>query len=242
MKLDKFNESKSYEYNPTITNSLNKKQILGMILALFAVIIVFFTEQILKPGYFIKSVIKVACFMGSVFLYCLFTKSNILTVLRIKKVKNLKLVLLLMGGFLLGTLLLFLIFKNFLDLASIRESLMSKENLTKQNCIFVFLYIIIFNSFLEEGFFRGFIFQNFSNKLTGTIMSSLLWSLYHIGIFITWFNPFIFILCLIGLAIVGGFLQWISLKLDSVLGTYIIHSCANIAINIIGFLLIYEIL
>ena len=74
------------------------------------------------------------------------------------------------------------------------------------------------------------------------MVSALLFSAYHIGIFISWFNPFLFILCLAGLAAVGLFLQWISEKYQSIAASWLIHGCANIAINTIGALLIFEVL
>ena len=94
--------------------------------------------------------------------------------------------------FFVGMTAAFFIFKRFIDLDGIRESLIAKENLTKSNCLFVFAYIILCNSFLEESFFRGFLSGIFPNKLVGTIVSAAVFSVYHIGIFVTWFNPFIF--------------------------------------------------
>ena len=147
-----------------------------------------------------------------------------------------------MAAFFLGIGILFALLKNQIDLSSIKESLIAKENLTKSNCLFVFAYIIIVNSFLEESFFRGFFYSLFENKKVGAVISGLVFSLYHIGIVITWFNPFVFALCIIGLAIVGMFLQWLSSKYQSIMASWITHACANIAINTIGALMIFGVL
>lgn len=213
---------------------------LGALLALLAVAVVFVTEQVLKPEYALKSTIKVLSFMGVIGLYCTLFRKKFTDVIGLHKIGNGKPLLCYMLCFFVGTMAAFLIFKDFLDLPGIRQSLMSKENLTKDNCIFVFLYIIFCNSFLEEGFFRGFFSGLFSDKRLGGIISAVLFSFYHIGIFITWFSPFIFLLCLIGLAAVGLFLQWLSEKYESILASYITHACANVAIDVIGVLLIFE--
>ena len=66
--------------------------------------------------------------------------------------------------------LTFLLTRNYLDLASIRRNLMTKERLTKENCLFVFAYIATVNSFLEEAFFRGCLYHAFAEggeKLRG---------------------------------------------------------------------------
>lgn len=217
-----------------------KEFMLGALLALLAVAVVFVTEQVLKPEYALKSTIKVLSFMGVIGLYCALFRKKFTDVIGLHKIGNGKPLLCYMLCFFVGTMAAFLIFKDFLDLPGIRQSLMSKENLTKDNCIFVFLYIIFCNSFLEESFFRGFFSGLFSDKRLGGIISAVLFSFYHIGIFITWFSPVIFLLCLIGLAAVGLFLQWLSEKYESILASYITHACANVAIDVIGVLLIFE--
>ena len=219
-----------------------KKFPVGIILALLALTAVFLTEQIFKPGYAWKSAVKVIAFIGAIAGYCAFSKERFTDVIRFRKIRNPKPILICMLCFFAGTAAAFLLFRGFLDLPGIRQSLMTKENLTKSNCLFVFLYIILCNSFLEESFFRGFVSGLFSDKRVGGVCSAILFSLYHIGIFVTWFSPFIFCLCLVGLAAVGLFLQWLTEKHGSILAGYITHACANVAIDIIGFLLIFELI
>ena len=216
--------------------------IVGFTLALSAVLIVFLTEQIIQPAYLIKSAVKLGCFLGAIGFYCLLTKKNLKEVLCLRKIKNPRPLLLAIICFFLGVSLAFLLSENFIDLAGIKASLISKEQLSRDNCLYVFAYIIIVNSFLEESFFRGFLSGIFKDKRKGAIFASLLFSLYHIGIFISWFNPLIFALCLIGLFLVGIFLEVLLKRHDSLFATYIVHASANIAINIIGTLLIFELI
>ncbi len=217
----------------------------GLSLALLAILIVFLTEQFLKPPYAVKSAVKVFCFMGAMLLYCKLTNRKFCDAVNFHRIKNARPILVCMLFFFAGTAAAFLLFRGFLDLDGIRRSLMVKEGLTKRNCIFVFLYIILCNSFLEESFFRGFVtglFKDFRNKKVGRIVSAVLFSLYHIGIFAAWFSPFIFLLCIVGLALVGLFLQWLSERHGSILASTVTHACANVAIDIIGALLIFEVL
>lgn len=219
-----------------------KKHLIGVLLALAAVLLVFLVEQVLQPGYWIKSLLKAAAFLGAILAYAALGKQRFSETIRLRKLTKTKALLLCMLAFFAGGAVLFLCFRNQLDLAGIRESLMRKEGLTRQNCLFVFAYIIVCNSFLEEAFFRGFVFRLFRNQMLGALFSAVLFSAYHIGIFISWFSPFLFVLCLAGLAAVGLFLQWISGKYQSIAASWLIHACANIAINAVGALLIFEVL
>ena len=56
------------------------------------------------------------------------------------------------------------------------------------------------------------------------------------------FNVFIFALCIIGLALVGLFFQWLSGKFKTIAASWMVHASANVAINVIGALLIFEVL
>ena len=219
-----------------------KKNLIGILLALAAVLLVFLVEQVLQPGYWIKSLLKAAAFLGAILGYAAVSGQSVPETIRLRRLSGAGKLLWCMGLFFVGTALLFLMFRNRLDLAGIRDSLVQKERLTRQNCLFVFSYIILCNSFLEEAFFRGFLFGLFRNRRLGALVSAALFSVYHVGIFITWFDPFLFLLCLIGLAAVGLFLQWTSERYRSIAASWLIHACANVAINTVGALLIFEVL
>lgn len=136
-----------------------------------------------------------------------------------------------------------MIFRNGIDLDQIRNNLMNKEHLTRQNCLYIFAYIILVNSFIEEAFFRGFIYHLFetdNRKNVGVIVSAILFALYHIGIVSNWFNPLIFVICIAGLAGCGMILQWVSMKFGTLKASWLIHGCANLAINTIGVIMIFN--
>ena len=58
----------------------------------------------------------------------------------------------------------------------------------------------------------------------------------------SWFNVLIFMICVIGLTLVGLFLQWVEHHFKTIIANWMVHASANIAINVIGTLLIFEIL
>ncbi|MBO4696806.1 MAG: CPBP family intramembrane metalloprotease [Lachnospiraceae bacterium] len=219
-----------------------KIRIAGLILTAAALTAVFLTEQIIKPGYWIKSAVKVSAFGGAVLIYMLLSGKKLCDLINLHKPKSIRKLLLCIALFFVGIIALFLIFKSRIDMASIRQSLVTKEGLTRKNCFFVFAYIIIVNSFLEEAFFRGFLSGIIPNKKIGYPVSALMFSLYHIGIIGSWFHPLILLLCIAGLAAVGLFLQFLSERFRSVAAGWIVHASANVAINTIGALLIFEVI
>ena len=217
-------------------------RIICIIAAIAVLCLSFFVEQIIQPGYLIKSIIKVCSFGGIICLYSALIKKKITEVINLHKPRKIGALLGCIALFFVGIGILFLIFTKQINWDGVRESLITKEGLTKQNCFFVFGYIIVVNSFLEEAFFRGFFPGLFKNKAIGAVISALLFSAYHIGIIGAWFNILVFLVCIIGLAFVGLFLQWLSKKYETIVADWMVHASANIAINVIGALLIFEIL
>ncbi len=223
-------------------NGKNKK-VFWIVLAVIALGLVCYVENFLHPTYVFKSAVKILCFAGTILLYSFCTHRNVKDTIYLHKItKNMKPLLYSVLFCFAGIGAAFLLFRSQIDLQAIRTSLMTKENLTKENCLFVFAYIILVNSFLEEAFFRGFITNLFENRRIGAVISAVLFSLYHVGIVVTWFNPFVFAVCILGLAAVGLFMQWLCDSHGSIAASWFAHASANIAINVIGALLIFEIL
>ncbi|MCR5067932.1 MAG: CPBP family intramembrane metalloprotease [Erysipelotrichaceae bacterium] len=220
----------------------NRRALAGLFLALTAIAAVAITEQFIKPGYVIKSVIKLVCFSGAIILYSVISQKKAADVIFLRPLSNPRPLIFSVLFCFFGMGLAFLIFRSQLDLANIRDNLMAKENLTKENCLYVFTYIIVVNSFLEEAFFRGFTAHLFENRKLSFSLSAVLFALYHIGIVASWFNPLIFLVCIGGLALVGLFLQWLAESFGTLKASWIAHASANVAINIIGALLIFGIL
>lgn len=130
---------------------------------------------------------------------------------------------------------------NLIEPEQIRDSLLSKEHIERGNFVFTALYITICNSFIEEIFFRGFVFLTLHQtgwKKIAYIYSAAIFAVYHIGIISTWFSWYMYIAVLAALFMAGISLDAFAQKGNSFLCPWIIHIFANIGINVIGFFII----
>lgn len=220
----------------------SRKMITAAVLAIFTIGFLSYFDGVLKPSYWYKSLVKGALFSTVVLLYCRIFQDDLIRVLHIRKKLPSGKLLIFMFLVYAGIICAYLILKDQIDLSGIRESLLNKEGLTKKNFPFIFSYIIIVNSFLEEGFFRGFLYHAFADngrKVTGMLVSSFLFAIYHLGIVATWFHPLILLLCIAGLMGAGIFLQLICEREDNLLASWIVHGFANLAINTIGVFMLF---
>ena len=76
-------------------------------------------------------------------------------------------------------------------------------------------------------------------KIAGLAFSSCAFAAYHIGIVDGWLNPGILALCVAGLTAAGVFLQLVCERYDSVKASWLVHGCANLAIDALGVVLIF---
>ena len=216
------------------------KILFGILSALFFIGVMYATEQILRPGYLVKSLIKLSAVGVILLSYCGIFRQKLKDAVYFRKMKPAKNLYLFMTAVFFGILTVFFLIRNYLDLPSIRENLVTKEQLTKQNCLFVFAYIAVINSFLEESLFRGLLSHLFEdNPNIGILFSAAAFSAYHLGIIDNWLNPAILLFCMTGLFAAGIFLQWVCNHYKSLKASWLVHGCANLAINAIGFILIY---
>jgi membrane protease YdiL (CAAX protease family) len=218
----------------------NMKQRYIFVSSLIACMLLYLVEQVLGVDYFVKTFSKVIIFTLVPYVYIkAVKKSSIVEELNLRMLnkKNFKL------GFLFGMAAFiilitgYFIFKNFIDLDTIAAELTTKSKITPANFIFIGLYITFGNSFLEEFFFRGFVFLNLhntGNKSLAYIYSSLLFALYHIAIFKSWFNIWLILLCLIGLFTVGILFNWLNTKPQNFINSWLVHILADSAIILIG--------
>jgi membrane protease YdiL (CAAX protease family) len=130
----------------------------------------------------------------------------------------------------------------FFDFSGIAQSLSSGAGVTKENFLFVSLYISFVNSLLEEFFFRGFCFFSLRplGLPTAYIVSALLFSAYHVAFMDGWLSPVIFALALFGMALGGGIFAFLNHKTESLLPSYLVHMASNLATNLIGIMMFYS--
>lgn len=216
------------------------KKIYILVSSLITCILLYFVEQALVVSYLVKTVIKILFFILIPYIYMKFMKKqHVSKALNYKKVDKHHLKM----GFIFGILsfliilITYYLLRNIINLQSISMELQSKSKITASSFVFVGLYITLVNSFLEEYFFRGFIFLNLyelKSKKLAYIYSSFLFGVYHIGIFKTWFNPGLVGLALIGLISIGFVFNWLDTKSKNFINSWIVHILADSAIIIIG--------
>ena len=217
---------------------INKKYIL--LTSLIACIFLYFVEQVLIVDYFVKTLSKILLFTIIPYVYIKFIKkTTIKEAINYREIDkhHLKMGLLFGIASFVIIFIAYFIFKDVLNLNVILAELQNKSKISQSNFIFVGLYVTLCNSFLEEFFFRGFIFLNLYElklKKSAYVYSSLLFGIYHMSIFKTWFNIWLILLALVGLISAGFILDWIDTKSSNFINSWIVHILADSAIILIG--------
>ncbi len=207
-----------------------------------SIIILFLLEQVFHSNYLGITIIKIFLFFLIPLLVIKYIKKEALRdALRLDEKNNLRYGMLLgIVGFFLIFLIYFLV-KNSIDVSKINDT-MEQYRVTKTNFILIALYVIFVNSLLEEFYFRGFIFLNMyenSHKKIAYVYSGMLFSLYHIANFITWFTVPLILLTVFLLFIVGLFFNFVNTFSKNFLNSWIIHILADISLMIIGYMIIF---
>lgn len=211
-----------------------------IVTSLAACIALYIIEQYLGVNYALKTISKLILFVLVPYFYIKFVvKSDFKRELNLRNLdkKRVKLGFIFGLGSFLIVLAVFFIFQGAIDLNSIASELQTKSKITPANFLIVGFYITFGNSFIEEFFFRGFIFLNLYNlkrEKFGYIYSSVLFGLYHIAIFKTWFSPLIIFLCLLGLITVGFLFNWLNTKSQNFINSWLVHIFADTAVILIG--------
>lgn len=192
--------------------------------------------------YLYTTAAKLILFIGFPLIFCIITKKTTIkdivslrdkSALKIPAVLGLASALLIIG--------VYALMAGLFDSKQIIDGL-SREGITKATYPFVFLYIVFINAFLEEFFFRGFLFLNLYRmgyKTFAYTYSGIMFSLYHTAMIDSWFSPFVFIIIMAGLFVAGLVLAEINRRFDNIYGGLLIHIGANIGINLIGAYLFY---
>lgn len=212
-------------------------------IVLISCILMYFIEVVLRPSYLIKSFFKILLFGFLPYTYSILDKNvKLKDIFKIKSKKQLLISIILALCVYTFIIVGFLIFKSFIKLDDISLSLGESLKVNKNNFIYVAIYISFINSFLEEFFFRGFIFFSIKSSystLFAYILSALSFSLYHIAIILNWFNILLFILIILGLFVAGLFFNWLNNKANNIYNSWLVHMFANFSINTIGIFMFY---
>lgn len=217
----------------------NKSFIIGTIVVIFCCIMAI-VDGVLKADYFIKSAIKLVLFLGFPALYALTEKELKITPLfKFNKRSmglsiglSISVYLIIVGGY--------TILKDVFDFSQITKSLTENIGVTRNNFIFVSLYISFINSLLEEFFFRGFAFltlKQVTSRCFAYFFSASAFAIYHIAMMIGWFSMELLFLVLLGLFAGGMLFNYLNEKTGNIYPSWLVHMFANFAINTIGFIL-----
>lgn len=197
-------------------------------------------DGVIRPGYALKSAIKIVLFLGVPVLLSLGNKSlAALSLFRFPK-KGL-LMALILGAGVYGVILGgFFLVRPFFDFSGIAGKLTQNAGVTRENFLYVSLYISFVNSLLEEFFFRGFLFSNLKTKGKpfANLFSAAVFAAYHVAMMSGWFSPVLFMLVMAGLTVGGVLFNCLNDRFGGICVSWLVHMCANFAINTIGFILL----
>lgn len=130
----------------------------------------------------------------------------------------------------------YLLLYDYISWNLILESINSRW-VTISTFVIIFTYIMLWNSLLEEYFFRWIVFHTLEKKYTklAYALNSLLFSLYHIVLFWTWFKWYILYIALMWLFVGWIFFSWLYKKTNWIWAAYIFHILADAIILIIWY-------
>ena len=120
------------------------------------------------------------------------------------------------------------------SIGNISGDITTTLSITAQNIIFIGLYIIIFNSLLEEFFWRGFVFDELKNTKYANILTGIAFSFHHVVFFYTWLSIPLILLSLLGLTIFAVMQNYLFLKTRNISNVWISHIFADVVQILIG--------
>jgi uncharacterized protein len=227
-------------YNSGIGGKWHMRKRYIVIWSLAACIMLYILEQTLTVDYAAKTAAKVLLLTAAPYIYLkLSKKPKIMEGLNLVKLgkSNFRLELFLGAASFTGVIGMYFLLGGFIDFDIILQELRTKAQINVSNYVFIGAYIILGNSFIEEFFFRGFVFLNLFNqgyKKLAYIYSSVLFGVYHIAMLNTWVSPLLLGLAVLGLTIVGVVFNWLDSRSGSIANSWIVHILADCAVIAIG--------
>lgn len=216
---------------------MNNKQKTFLILSLiiFPPILIVLSHRFFPSNYLFSSIYKII-FLAPIFFGIYAKKESLkLSILKyfsFEKFKNNFLELFFIGLILsLIYISSFYIFKNYIDIKSITDKINDIASINLNNIIFIGLYIIIFNSLLEEYFWRSFVFQELSILVKPSLayfISALAFSFHHVVFFYNWFTPSFFAIITIGLIGYALIMNFIWNKYKELFSCWLPHAMVDV--------------
>lgn len=204
---------------------------------LISIVLLLGIEQGLTASYITKTIAKVLLFLGIPLI--LFYKNGF-SFLHFRKVDRQSSSASIIGGIAIVTIIVisFIKLRTFIDIDALILSL-AEIGVTASTFPFVAAYILFGNSLLEEFFFRGLLPSFFNRLWYRILIPSLLFAIYHITIFLTWFSLPLLALAVFGLWIGGIIFQLVNEKSRTILPSWTIHMFADIGVLLVGIYMFY---
>ncbi|MBR2954713.1 MAG: CPBP family intramembrane metalloprotease [Ruminococcus sp.] len=205
-------------------------------------IIVCLIDAVLQPNYFVKIPIKIVFFLALPMIFFIRNKEDFKDFKSLFVFRKSGIFKSLLLGIAVYAVILtaFLLTRNVFDYSNVTSSLTSGMGITADNFLYVSLYISLFNSFLEEFFFRGFGFMTLkkhTSRKIAYIFNSAVFAVYHIGMLFEMFNIGVLLLLMFGLIVGGCIFNFLNERNDNIYPSWFVHMFANYAINTVGFIL-----
>lgn len=199
-------------------------------------------DAVIRPGYLLKSLIKLVLFLVLPVLACgREIRAQLPGLFHWKGLGGRPLVLGLgVYGLILG---LYFTIGRFFDFTQVAGALQSELGVNAGNFLLVSLYISFVNSLLEEFFFRGFGFLMLRKHVpqgAAYALSAGSFALYHVAMMMGWFQLDLLILLIALLTAAGLFLDFFDRKSENLYFSWFVHMFANFSINTVGFLLLAQ--
>lgn len=211
-----------------------------ILIVVFSCAVMGYVDAVLKPDYAVKSIIKIILFLTLPALYAYYSKGVSFRALFKFDKKSIRFAILLGIGVFIFILGSYFLIGPYFDFTQVTEALQDNMGVHAGNFVLVAIYISIVNSLLEEFFFRGFAFltlKKLASRRFAYLFSSGAFAVYHIAMMTSWFTISLFVLLIVSLFVAGVLFNWLNERNGNIYASWMVHMCANLAINTIGFIL-----
>ncbi len=211
-----------------------------VVLMLVCIALIAYVDGVVRPGYWLKTLCKAPLFLCVPLVFARVFGGAPFAQLRPSR-KGLRPAILLGLGVFGVVLGAYFLLNALFDLSSIRTALVGNLGIDSANFWLIAAYVALCNSFLEEWFFRGFVFMRLRpfGEVRAHALSALGFAGYHIAIIDGMFSPPLLALMLFGLVVGGCIFNALRARFDSLYAPWFCHMFANFAINLVGVMVLF---
>jgi len=204
--------------------------------------IIFLSRHFFPSNYFFSSIYKIIFLLPLFFRFFIEKKTlkqSFAQNFSLERFKNNLWPMIITGIVLAATYVsAFFIFKDALNLSLIATKLQGLISIDLSNLIFIGLYIVIFNSLLEEFFWRGFLFQELRNTVKpwlAYVLTGIAFSFHHVMFYYNWFNLPFFLVVTIGLILYAVIMNLLFERYKDLFSCWMVHAFVDVVQIFIAF-------